>query len=75
MAGRGRVSGDRSQRVLLCGPALVPALRTGSGEERLPPDVVAYPEDGYGWVATRDADFPAEPGTDAGLIARFDLPH
>jgi uncharacterized cupin superfamily protein len=39
------------------------------------PDVVAYPEDGYAWVATRDP----EPrllakGGDPGIIARFDIP-
>jgi uncharacterized cupin superfamily protein len=38
------------------------------------PDVVAYPEHGEGWVATRDPDFPARPGADPGLIARFELP-
>jgi uncharacterized cupin superfamily protein len=37
------------------------------------PDVVAYPEHGYGWVATRDPEFPA-PAPDPGIIARFDLP-
>ena len=33
------------------------------------PDVVAYPEDGYGWVATRVPELPA--GEDPGIIARF----
>jgi uncharacterized cupin superfamily protein len=39
------------------------------------PDVVAYPEHGYAWVATRDPDprLPAE-GGDPGIIARFDIP-
>ena len=39
------------------------------------PDVVAYPEAGYAWVATRDP----EPGRlagggDPGIIARFEIP-
>ena len=39
------------------------------------PDVVAYPEDGYAWVATRDPD-PAllAKGGDPGIIARFEIP-
>jgi mannose-6-phosphate isomerase-like protein (cupin superfamily) len=37
------------------------------------PDVVAYPEHGVAWVATRNPDFDA-PGADPGIIARFDLP-
>src|SRR5436305_11322683 len=37
------------------------------------PDVVAYPEDGYAWVATRNPH--ADPGDgDPGIIARFALP-
>ena len=36
------------------------------------PDVVAYPEDGYAWVATRDPD--VEPDDDPGIIVRFDYP-
>jgi uncharacterized cupin superfamily protein len=36
------------------------------------PDVVAYPEDGYAWVATRDPDLP--PGDDPGIIVRFAFP-
>jgi uncharacterized cupin superfamily protein len=35
------------------------------------PDVVAYPEHGYAWVATRDPDLPA--GQDPGIIQRFDF--
>jgi hypothetical protein len=35
------------------------------------PDVVAYPEHGYAWVATRDPDLPAE--VDPGIIQRFDF--
>jgi uncharacterized cupin superfamily protein len=39
------------------------------------PDVVAYPEHGYAWVATRDPDprLLAE-GGDPGIIARFEIP-
>jgi uncharacterized cupin superfamily protein len=39
------------------------------------PDVVAYPEHGYAWVATRDPD-PAllAEGGDPGIIARFEIP-
>ena len=39
------------------------------------PDVVAYPEDGYAWVATRDPDpeLLAQRG-DPGIIARFEIP-
>jgi mannose-6-phosphate isomerase-like protein (cupin superfamily) len=33
------------------------------------PDVVAYPEDGFAWVATRVPEVPA--GDDPGIIARF----
>ena len=38
------------------------------------PDVVAYPEHGYAWVATRDPD-PAQlaRGGDPGIIARFEI--
>jgi len=38
------------------------------------PDVVAYPERGVGWVATRHPERPVEEGADKGIIARFDLP-
>ena len=38
------------------------------------PDVVAYPEDGIAWVATRDPDYPAPEEGDKGIIARFELP-
>ncbi|MFN7973045.1 MAG: cupin domain-containing protein [Acidobacteriota bacterium] len=37
------------------------------------PDVVAYPELGHAWVATRDPDHGPE-GPDGGIIARFELP-
>ncbi len=35
------------------------------------PDVVAYPEHEYAWVATRVPELP--PGDDPGIIARFDF--
>lgn len=35
------------------------------------PDVVAYPEHEYAWVATRDPDLPAM--DDPGIIQRFDF--
>jgi uncharacterized cupin superfamily protein len=37
------------------------------------PDVVAYPEEGYAWVATHDPDLADELDGDA-IIARFDPP-
>ena len=38
------------------------------------PDVVAYPELGIGWVATRNPDLPAPAAGDPGVITRFALP-
>jgi hypothetical protein len=38
------------------------------------PDVVAYPEQGYAWVATRHPERPVPEGGDPGIIARFDMP-
>ena len=38
------------------------------------PDVVAYPERGVAWVATRHPERPVPEGGDSGIIARFDLP-
>jgi uncharacterized cupin superfamily protein len=39
------------------------------------PDVVAYPEDGYAWVATRDPDPElVARAEDPGIIARFEIP-
>jgi uncharacterized cupin superfamily protein len=51
-------------------PASILALSAGSF-----PDVVAYPEHGYAWVATRDPD-PDQlaKGGDPGIIARFEIP-
>jgi uncharacterized cupin superfamily protein len=48
-------------------PARILAISAGSF-----PDVVAYPEHGYAWVATRDPELPAEAG-DPGIIQRFDF--
>jgi uncharacterized cupin superfamily protein len=51
-------------------PARILAISAGSF-----PDVVAYPEHGYAWVATRNPD-PAlfAKGGDPGIIARFEIP-
>jgi uncharacterized cupin superfamily protein len=51
-------------------PARLLAISAGSF-----PDVVAYPEDGYAWVATRDPD-PGlvAKGDDPGIIMRFEIP-
>ena len=38
------------------------------------PDVVAYPERGVAWVATRHPERPVAEGGDEGIIARFELP-
>lgn len=37
------------------------------------PDVVAYPERGVAWVATRHPERPVPEGGDEGIIARFEL--
>jgi hypothetical protein len=37
------------------------------------PDVVAYPERGVAWVATRHPERPVREGGDEGVIARFEL--
>jgi uncharacterized cupin superfamily protein len=53
-------------------PARILAISAGSF-----PDVVAYPEHGYAWVATRDPDPDPElltKGGDPGVIARFEIP-
>ena len=49
-------------------PAQILAISAGSF-----PDVVAYPEHGYAWVATRDPELLAR-GGDPGIIARFEIP-
>jgi uncharacterized cupin superfamily protein len=38
------------------------------------PDVVAYPERGVAWVATRHPERPIPESGDPGIIARFELP-
>jgi uncharacterized cupin superfamily protein len=51
-------------------PAVLLAVSAGSF-----PDVVAYPEQGYAWVATRDPDPELlAKGGDPGIIARFEIP-
>jgi len=51
-------------------PVRILAISAGSF-----PDVVAYPEDGYAWVATRDPDPDLlTKGDDPGIIARFEIP-
>jgi uncharacterized cupin superfamily protein len=50
-------------------PARILAISAGGY-----PDVVAYPEHGYAWVATRDPHRELEPGVDPGIILRFDIP-
>ena len=51
-------------------PVRILAMSAGSF-----PDVVAYPEDGYAWVATRDPDPRLlEQGGDPGIITRFEIP-
>jgi len=54
-------------------PADEPARIIGISSKRFP-DVVAYPERGYAWVATRDPERPVAEGADPGIIARFELP-
>ena len=50
-------------------PAVILAISSGSF-----PDVVACPEDGYAWVATRNPHRdPREWGGDPGIIARFEI--
>ena len=51
-------------------PAQIVAISAGSL-----PDVVAYAEHGYAWVATRDSDPELlARGGDPGIIARFEIP-
>ena len=47
-------------------PARILGISAGSF-----PDVVAYPDHEYAWVATRDPELPA--GDDPGIIQRFDF--
>ena len=51
-------------------PAQILAISAGGF-----PDVVAYPEHGYAWVATRDPDPELiARGGDPGIVARFEIP-
>ena len=50
-----------------------PARMLGISAKRFP-DVVAYPERGVAWVATRHPERPVAEGGDQGVIARFELP-
>jgi uncharacterized cupin superfamily protein len=49
-------------------PVRILAMSAGSF-----PDVVAYPEDEYAWVATRDPDPDLPAGDDPGIIQRFEF--
>jgi uncharacterized cupin superfamily protein len=53
-------------------PAEEPARMIGISSKRFP-DVVAYPERGVAWVATRHPERPVPAGGDEGIIARFEL--
>ena len=51
-------------------PVRILAMSAGSF-----PDVVAYPEDGYAWVATNDPDPElVAQRSDPGIIGRFEIP-
>ena len=50
-------------------PARILAISAGGF-----PDVVAYPEQGYAWVATRDPHLEEPDPEDPGLIVRFEIP-
>jgi uncharacterized cupin superfamily protein len=51
-------------------PAQILAISAGGF-----PDVVAYPERGYAWVATRDPDPELlARGGDPGIVTRFEIP-
>jgi uncharacterized cupin superfamily protein len=54
-------------------PTDEPARLLGISTKRFP-DVLAYPERGVAWVATRHPERPVREDTDKGIIARFDLP-
>jgi uncharacterized cupin superfamily protein len=54
-------------------PSNEPARMLGISSKRFP-DVVAYPERGVAWVATRHPERPVSEGGDEGIIARFELP-
>ena len=54
-------------------PTEQPVRMIGISTKRFP-DVVAYPERGVAWVATRHPERPVPETGDEGIIARFDLP-
>jgi uncharacterized cupin superfamily protein len=54
-------------------PTDEPARMLGISSKRFP-DVVAYPERGVAWVATRHPERGVPEGGDEGIIARFELP-
>lgn len=54
-------------------PSAEPARMIAVSSKRFP-DVVAYPERGVAWVATRHPERPVPDGGDPGVIARFELP-
>lgn len=54
-------------------PADQPARVIGISTKRFP-DVLAYPERGVAWVATRHPERPVGKDTDKGITARFELP-
>ncbi len=54
-------------------PTGQPVRLLGVSTKRFP-DVVAYPERGAAWVATRHPERPVPEGGDEGIIARFELP-
>ena len=54
-------------------PTDEPVRILGISSKRFP-DVVAYPERGDAWVATRHPERPVGEADDEGIIARFDLP-
>ena len=53
-------------------PTDEPVRMLGISTKRFP-DVVAYPERGVAWVATRHPGRPVPEGGDQGVIARFEL--
>lgn len=53
-------------------PTDEPARILGISSKRFP-DVVAYPERGVAWVATRHPERPLDERADTGIIARFEL--
>ena len=53
-------------------PTDEPVRMLGVSAKRFP-DVLAYPEQGVAWVATRHPERPVPEGADEGVIARFEL--